>query len=326
MSNLARCRKIVYVDSKGEQQEFFAYVEKEEDGFDKFLDEEDIDIENFVLPSQPECHICMLPLPFDGGNEDGKSLLKLQPCCGYVMCRACEESSFYGALKRGIAWDKAQKCPFCNCKQVTSRQQFMAALNRLVERGNIDAMYNQAKYFFQGNGVPTDKRKGMELLHVAARAGSHKACRHLAILYFESDYNKAMRLFTRGAKLGDSICLYNVGMKRKAEDMNDSVHYFLKSASAGFQLALDEVKQFYLAEYITKDEYARALRSFQSAHDKVKSEARTKFNKRLADNQTMNDLSSMTITERLCAITTVIRCDFPMRPDELVKVVRAFCF
>ena len=71
MSNLARCRKIQYVDSKGEQQEFFAYVEKEEDGFDKFLDEEEIDMENFVMPSQPECHICMLPLPFDGGNEDG---------------------------------------------------------------------------------------------------------------------------------------------------------------------------------------------------------------------------------------------------------------
>ena len=97
----------------------------------------------------------------------------------------------------------------------------MAALNRLVERGNIDAMYNQARDFYEGDGVLHDKRKGMELWHMAARAGSYRACRHLAILYFKSDYNKAMRLFTRGAKLGDPLCLYNLGTKRKAEDMND---------------------------------------------------------------------------------------------------------
>ena len=287
------------------------------DGFDY---EEEIHISTFVMPSQPECPICMLPLPF----EVDRSVLL--PCCGYVLCRACEESSFYGGLKRGIAWDKARKCIFCNCKQVTSMQQFIAALNRLVERGNAKAMYQLGVFYFIGEksgwNLERDEKRGVELYHMAATAGNPRACQKLGSMYFNGaelgnlvvmkDVKKAMRLFTRGAKLGDPMCLYNLGVLRRQESTEDSVHYFLKSASGGFQLALDEVKRWYLANYITKDEYARALRSFQSSHDEVKSEARTKFNKRLADNQTMYDLSLMTVPEQRMAAATILFRDYSL--------------
>ena len=37
---------------------------KQDDELDQFLDEEDIDIDTFVLPPRPECPLCMLPFPF----------------------------------------------------------------------------------------------------------------------------------------------------------------------------------------------------------------------------------------------------------------------
>ena len=153
-------------------------------------------------------------------------------------------------------------------------------MNKLIERGDAKAMGQLGELYLSSGeeiGLERDGKRGVELFHMAARAGNPFACKKLGLMYFYGaefddlvvmkDANKAMRLFTRGAKLGDSMCLYNLGMKRKAEDKKDSVHYFLKSASAGFQLALDEVKQWYLAKYnITKDEYEHALRSFQSIH------------------------------------------------------------
>ena len=65
-------------------------------GFDQFLDEDEIDIKTFVLPQLPKCSICTLPFPF----ELDRTIFK--QCCGNMVCRACDESTFYGELKRRL--------------------------------------------------------------------------------------------------------------------------------------------------------------------------------------------------------------------------------
>ena len=59
------------IDCQGQKQEY-------DYGFDQFLDEEEIDIDTFVLPSRPECPLCMLPLPFEGDR------LIIKHCCGII--------------------------------------------------------------------------------------------------------------------------------------------------------------------------------------------------------------------------------------------------
>ena len=62
--------------------------------------------------------------------------------------------------------------------------------------------------------------------------------------------------------------------------------------------------------FIPKKEYANALRSFQAVHDEINSEARKRFNKRLASKQTMEDLFQMNEREQIETISNVLRCDF----------------
>lgn len=84
--------------------------------------------------------------------------------------------------------------------------------------------------------------------------------------------------------MGDPPCLYNLGVMRYEDgEVDSAAQYFLKAASAGYQLALDWVKELYIANKVSKDEYAHALRSFQMADDEINSDARKKFNKKVAD-------------------------------------------
>ena len=141
-----------------------------------------------------------------------------------------------------------------------------------------------------------DTKKGMELLHRAARSGNSVACGIIAAMYarvpsalstfdvkVSYDINKAMRLYARAAKLGDPIALYLMGHVRshiiepcekyasyiRYGKCNNCAYYFLASASGGFKPALDEVKMLYTGKHITKDEYAGALRSYQAVHDEM---------------------------------------------------------
>ena len=51
----------------GDEKNYLVTDVKEEydHGFDQFLDEQEIDINTFVLPPQPKCSICDTPYPFE---------------------------------------------------------------------------------------------------------------------------------------------------------------------------------------------------------------------------------------------------------------------
>lgn len=209
------------------------------------------------IPPQPEeCPTCMLRFPLEADR------ITLQPCCGFIQCKACSESDFYVSILENVKL----KCP--NCEGSTEPGELLIARNKLV--GKIGGL------LFDGNCH--DLESGI-------------ACYTLALWYQQKDPEKAMQLLARGSKLGNPLCLYDLGMMRKREDKKDSVQYFLKSACAGYQLALDEVKRCYMERRVTNDKYADALRSFQSVSDEIESVSRTRFNKRLADGQTKEDIA-----------------------------------
>ena len=225
-------------------------VEKFDHGFDQFWDEEEIDINTFVL-SPRKCGLCTLPFPFEGDR------IVLKPCCGNEVCRACEELTFYGELKRRLEDEGCEdklaidnKCQFC---REIPPDSSISALEKLIEKGNSEAIVSLADAYQNGDEVTQDLTRAIELFHTAARAGSSTACRNLAYMYWQresfddigiqKDTGKAMRLFIRGAKLGDPPCLHNVGVIRCEKNKDDYVQYFIKAAAAGLQDGLDEVKQ-----------------------------------------------------------------------------------
>jgi len=236
---------------------------------------------------------------------------------------------FLGELKRRLEdephasmdFSSMQKCQFCRNNPPNDLKDRLSALKKLVECGNKSAMALLAGAYRNGEGVLVDHKSKIELHHMTARAGGALACYRLGIMYWEGktldgivikkDERKAKRLFTKGARLGDPTCLCNLGVIRSEDySKDDYVQYVLKAASSGCQTALDTVKKLYMVIFIPKREYANALRSFQAVHDEINSEARKRFNKRLASKQTMEDLFQMNQREQIETISNVLRCDF----------------
>ena len=263
---------------------------KQDDELDQFLDEKEIDIDTFVLPPRPECPLCMLPFPFEADR------VSIKECCGYKICKACEEQAYYGELTRrsegksisemqyGFNCSELMKCPFCRENHDTE-----AVVDKPFQLGNGDAMTQLAHRYANGNGVPCDEKKAIKLYHTAAKANSTEACELLGNTYWDGesfiqkDKGKAKRLFSRGARLGAPMCVLCLGDLRREEGKDDYIQYYLKAACAGVQDGLNEVKELYIANKVSKDEYAHALRSFQMADDEINSDARKKFNKKLYD-------------------------------------------
>lgn len=164
--------------------------------------------------------------------------------------------------------------------------------------------------------LPRDEKRGIELYHLAARAGSIIACLQLGDKYYfgksfddiaiKRDLAKAKRLYTRGARLGDPKCLNNLGGMRFKDGQDDFTQYFLKAAYTGDQNALDEVKKCFMYKLVTKEEYAIALRSFQAADDKVNNEERKRFNKRLAAHQTLDYFDLLTKESKVEVLNEVL--------------------
>jgi hypothetical protein len=130
----------------GDEKNYLVTDVKEEydHGFDQFLDEQEIDITTFLLPPQPKCGICDTPYPFEADR------VTIKECCGYMICRACGESTYYGELKRRIEDEphiainlnqkNLLKCPFCREIPVPSTPLRERSLENLVKRGNNEAM------------------------------------------------------------------------------------------------------------------------------------------------------------------------------------------
>ena len=279
-----------------------------------------------MMPTRPECPICTLPLPFEETDQ-----VAVKPCCGYIMCSACDESSIYGGIRRGIDMADLFKCPFC---RENHPKDAAAALNILVERGNNHALFALGGNYLAGYTVPLDQKRGIELYHMSARAGNSIACHDLGIHYWKGapfdsivlkeNRPKAMRLFARGAKLGDPICLYNLGVMRRVDGEKDFHRYYLAAASAGYQEALDEVKELYVAKAaITKENYADALRSFQGVHNEIDSVDRKRFNSRLDAGVSFGQIVTMSPQKREKLVKAGILCYIQWKKNDRGKVILA---
>ena len=87
--------------------------------------------------------------------------------------------------------------------------------------------------------------------------------------------------------------------------------YYLVAACAGSQAALDCVKKCYMGGLVTKDEYSRALRSFQAVHDEIDSDARKRFNKRVADGLSMYDVDELSPEKKVELVAAgILQCKY----------------
>ena len=175
--------------------------------------------------------------------------------------------------------------------------------------GNAGAMVSLAWAILNGDGVPRNPERAIELYHTAVRAGSSKAAAWLGERYLRGDIvvardlEKAKRLLSKAARLGNPMALLHLGNiclhHGEEEEALDHWKYYVAAASMGCAIALDMVKNEYVCVRLSKGDYVRALRCYQAAHEQTRSVSRTRFEERLAANRTLDDICDEIGLERL---------------------------
>jgi len=229
-----------------------------------------------LLFKQPEsshygdCPICCLPLSLD----EGKSAMT--SCCCVFICDGCS----YANQMEDAQSNREPKCPFCRAPHVTSQAEAERNLRKRIEAGYQFAIREKG---CQGR-AEKNYSVALEFLTKAANMdkGDAVAHYHLGNMYcngeeVEKDMKKAVYHWEEAAIGGHPEARFNLGATDgKNGEFERAVKHFIIAASQGCDKSLEEVKELYRLDIVTKAELATALRAHQAAVDSTKSPQREK--------------------------------------------------
>ena len=226
-------------------------------------------------PEAEECPICMLPLPID------LKLIWIKRCCCQRICQGCNEAQIIKDISSGKRGEDVGLCPFCRAPSQTTRDEDIRLLKRHVEENKVDAIYNCALRHLEGTkGFPKDITKAIDLLLKAAELGSANAYYDLGHLYDEGDeVNRDMkkaRHYFELAAIGGCVSARRplACFAAYVDDYERAYRHAMIGARFGDEECLKIVKIGVKNSFVTKDQYAEALQSYQRVHEDRKSETR----------------------------------------------------
>ena len=123
-------------------------------------------------PPREECPLCFQPMPLDPRQ------LAFHTCCGKVICKGCDYAMAESEGK--------QLCPYCRTPPVSSDEENIKRLTKLMDKGNgnADVHFAFAGCYAQGTDkFPRDMEKAIELLLKAGELGSADAYCNLGDFY-----------------------------------------------------------------------------------------------------------------------------------------------
>ena len=225
-----------------------------------------------------ECPICMLPLPLDAR----KSMFKA--CCGKLICDGCIVSMTIEEMRKGKKKEELGICPFCRtCTLGCSINEEIEQIKKLMVKGNAYAFYTHAVYYAEGRyGVPRDYQKANELFLKGGELGCASGYCNVGNAYdngmgVDRDKKKAKHYYEQAAMMGSVAARHNLGcIEAETGNHRRAMKHFILAARAGLKQSLDSVKQGYMGEFVTREEYEGTLRAYQKSVDEMKSEARDK--------------------------------------------------
>ena len=226
-------------------------------------------------PKRGHCPICMLPLPV---------YLKqyhFQPCCGQLLCDGCVHAQLKADVMSGKREEDLGACPFCRSPGPTEDGSELKQLQKLVEKNNALAIQALAVYCYRGaEGFQKDLSKAIELYLKAGELGCVDGYFNLGIAYetgngVEKDVTKARHYYELAAIGGSVNARYNVAQLDLEEGNRERASkHLLIGARVGDEACLRAVRNCFVDGFVTKDEYAEALRSYQKQQEDMKSPSR----------------------------------------------------
>ena len=233
-----------------------------------------------VLFKQPEsshlgdCPICCLPLSL----EQRKS--SMYSCCSKLICRGCE----YANKMREKKGRLERKCPFCRHPTPRSVEEIKMNHMKRIEVNDAYAMFQMAMMYYKEG----DCDKAFSYFTKAAGLGNIAAHDQLSQLHHkghgvERDEKKAIYHLEVAAISGHPQARNNLASIEERRGRRDrAVKHLIIAAKQGFGVSLDALKTLYKAGYVSKEDFATALRAHHAAVKASKSPQRELAEKNLA--------------------------------------------
>ena len=232
-------------------------------------------------PQADDCPICFLRLPLlhTGYMNEVLSPRIYVSCCGKIICSGCVLAPVYDELGNKVD----EKCPFCRIPVPTSEEEYIKRMKKRVELGDTNAICNLGGYHCYGEyGCPVDYNKSLALFLQAGELGHAPAFLSIGNAYgtgrgVKKDMAKARHYYELAAVGGDGQARHNLGvLEDNAGNVDRALKHYMIAVGAGFEKSLEHIKQLFMDGDATKDDYGKALRSYQAYLDEIKSDKRDK--------------------------------------------------
>ncbi|EJK48605.1 hypothetical protein THAOC_32582, partial [Thalassiosira oceanica] len=159
--------------------------------------------------------------------------------------------------------------------------QSLAMIQKRVAVGDPMAIYTIGRAYDDGRyGLEKDVTRAIELYERAAELGIKDAHYCLGCTYdegtdVERDAAKAIQHYEAAAMCGYVDARHNLGCEEADTGNHDlALQHFLIAAKMGREDSLNKVRCAFMLGIATKDDYAEALRGYQSAIEEMKSRER----------------------------------------------------
>jgi len=223
-----------------------------------------------------DCPICMLRMPTLISGS------KYMSCCGKEICCGCIHAPRYDDKGNVVA----DTCPFCRILPPKTDKDAIERLIERVELNDPEAMNTLGLYYAQGDegryGLPKDYEKTLELWHQAGELGHAGSYFNISQMYMsgegvELDKKKAMYYCELAAMRGHVEARHNFGIfEGQAGKVQRTLKHLMYAVKSGGNNSLRTIRKMVTNGHATKDDYTKALRSYQVYLDEIKSDQRDK--------------------------------------------------
>ena len=140
--------------------------------------------------------------------------------------------------------------------------------------------YDLGCHYLRGDGLSQDYNKALELWNRAAELGHAHAYHNIGTAYYfgrgvKADKKKALHYFELAAMNGVVLSRHNVGTIEWNEGNTErAIKHYMIAVDGGCNDALKKIQELYSKGLATKDDYAKALRSYQDYLGEVRSNQR----------------------------------------------------
>jgi len=226
-------------------------------------------------PPKEDCPICMIRLPvLDTGR-------RYMSCCGKVICSGCKHAPVYDNEGNEVA----DTCPFCRTPNPGTNEEVIKRLDKRMEAGDAHAIHMVGMFYSEGKyDFPQNYAKALELWH---RAGELEYAASYIFIGFayenakgvEVDKKKARHYYELAAMKGSVQARFIIGCKEaNAGNYDRALNHFMIAAKGGGKLSngvsdsLESIRKMVTNGHATKDDYKKALESYQVYLDEIRSD------------------------------------------------------